>query len=411
MKRLLVTLFRYRAKFARPVTGRRHAQGGRAASRHGVSLLEVTFSIGVVMIGLVGIASLIPVGGALARKGAIADAAAQTGANAAREFTACGMANPQNWRWYNTSTSQFVPVVIVDGITPMPGQSFCLDPVFVSAVGPSASTYAAEMAARAQFPLNYAYDSTLLAMPRITLRSNFTPNFVLNANAAQRLFVADDDLIFDMPSDRTLGPVQNFSFQNSAPANPLRRNSEGRISWMATIVPKLDRLASNAGTLTPTYEYTLSVVVFSQRPLDRELIDTSSGSLISEDQVSERVVSVQKFYSGSPAFSGGDMRLVSRPSRGTSGEDDLALQNGDWLMFSGVKTTLAGSMQVHKWYRVVHAGDEPQPNGSVWTRDVTVMGPDWDIANIPMTQVTIVRGVTQVLERTVQLETSSMWKN
>ena len=40
--------------------------------RSGVSLLEVMFSIGVVMIGLVGIGALIPVGGILARKGAIA---------------------------------------------------------------------------------------------------------------------------------------------------------------------------------------------------------------------------------------------------------------------------------------------------------------------------------------------------
>ncbi len=47
-----------------------------------------------------------------------------------------------------------------------------------------------------------------------------------------------------------------------------------------------------------------------------------------------------------------------------------------------------------------------------WTRDVTVVGPDWDVANIVGdTQVTIVRGVVEVHEKTIRLETSSMWTN
>ncbi len=246
-------------------------------------------------------------------------------------------------------------------------------------------------------------------MPRITLRSNSTANGVLDATVADRLFVGADDLVFDLPGDRTLGPVQNFSFLNAAPANPLRRNSQGRISWMATVVPKLDRLASTSGTPTPTDEYTLSIVVFSQRPIDRGLFD-DSGNAISEDFVSERVGSVAQFYSGSaaeidPAFSGGDVTLAARAGRGP---DDLQLRNGDWVMFSGQKPTLAGPVQVHKWYRVVQAGEDPRFNGTLWTRDVTVVGPDW---NIPLTQFSIVRGAVQVLERTIRLETSSMWTN
>ena len=98
---------------------RRHAAGLR--TRRGVSLLEVTFSIGVVVIGLVGIAALLPLGGALASKGAIADSAAQLGANAAREFSARGMAIPSNWRWYDSSVASYQAVTMGDGITPLPG--------------------------------------------------------------------------------------------------------------------------------------------------------------------------------------------------------------------------------------------------------------------------------------------------
>ncbi|MFO7903486.1 MAG: hypothetical protein R6U98_12550, partial [Pirellulaceae bacterium] len=70
-------------------------------ARAGVSLLEVVFSIGIVMIGLVGIAALLPVGGSLARKGAVADAAAKAGANAVREFRVRRMDDPANWCWYD----------------------------------------------------------------------------------------------------------------------------------------------------------------------------------------------------------------------------------------------------------------------------------------------------------------------
>ena len=46
------------------------AAGAEVRLRAGISLLEVTFSIGVVMIGLIGIAALIPVAGSQARQGA-----------------------------------------------------------------------------------------------------------------------------------------------------------------------------------------------------------------------------------------------------------------------------------------------------------------------------------------------------
>ena len=51
-------------------------------------------------------------------------------------------------------------------------------------------------------------------MRRLTLRSTF-PRRRRRARRdlpRKRLFVGADDLIFDLPTDRTLGPVQNFSF-------------------------------------------------------------------------------------------------------------------------------------------------------------------------------------------------------
>ncbi len=392
---------------------------GRRRVRAGVSLLEVMFSIGVVMIGLVGIGALLPLGGALARKGAVADASAQMAANAAREFKARGMAIPNNWRWFDPSASppQYIAVPVVSGFAPPPGMSFCLDPYFISFADPTRSNYTNEAAARNQFPMNVKYDSGLMAMARITLPSGWTPNGVLAATDAIDRFVSRDDLVFELPNDRTVGPVQNFSFLNGAPAVPIKRNAKGERSWLATIVPKLDRVGSG-GAVNVTDEYTLSIVVFDRRPVDRDtVIDSITGNPVTEDDIGERVVMVGTFYSGMPAFSGGDVVLVSRASRGTSGKDDLELRGGDWVMFSGQKTVFdpsAGTtfpVNVHKWYRVVSVGDDPVYNGTVWAREITVLGPDWDTANIAATQVTIVRGVVDVHEKTIRLERSSMWTN
>ena len=46
-------------------------------------------------------------------------------------------------------------------------------------------------------------------------------------------------------------------------------------------------------------------------------------------------------------------------------------------------------------------------------RDVTLVGPDWDWQNLirTPTQVTIVRGAVAVFEKTIRLETSSLWTN
>jgi Tfp pilus assembly protein PilV len=374
--------------------------------RTGVSLLEVMFSIGIVMIGLVGIAALIPVAGAQARKGAVAAGAANLGQSATHDFHVRGMAQPWNWRWFDGAN--FVRVTRSDGITPLPGESFCIDARLVGA-----TVSANDSTARSKFPLNLIYDNSLIVMRRVSLASQSTPSGIITPLEAEQIFLGRDDLVFDLPSDRTRGPVQNFAL--TAAADPVRRNVEGRLSWMATVVPRLDRVANPIDwSGLPTREYILSIVVFHRRVIDRQLVNpASSATPVLENTVNERVVFVRNFYSGTPAFSGGDVQLMTRAGRPVV---DLELRSGDWVLLSAgrmVPLTPPLPSQIvnlHRWYRVANVDEAPSPNGNAWVRDVTLVGPDWDWqTNVTPTQVTIVRGVTAVFEKTIQLETSSLW--
>jgi hypothetical protein len=346
--------------------------------RSGISLLEVMFSIGVVMIGLLAAAALLPLAGLQVSKGIIADNAASLGRQAVRDFHVRGMANPNNWRTYDSASDSFqaIPANMLAAEQP-----FCIDPRFVAAAGAD------------RFPVANAG----VWMPRITLASGGTPDG-LGSLQADQLFTSQDELVLDLPGDTTLGPVQNFGI------NGEKRQTRGRMSWMATLVPQLDRQGN------PIREYTLSVIVFAQRLLQ---------------PASERVALVGAFYSGSPAWSGGDVLLESRADQPAS---DLEVNEGDWVLLSGRKLTQSSVrfVPVHKWYQVVAVDEEPTRDPSnprtshdLWTRNVTLVGPDWDYGNMVSgafwedpavtTQVTIIPGVVSVFEKTVRLETSSMW--
>lgn len=366
-----------------PSTSGRRRGRPRCAPRRlraGVSLLEVLFSIGVALVGLVGIAALLPVAGIQTNRGALADSAARYGAGAVHEFHVRSMGNPLTWRWYDGSGFRAPSAAELRA-----GYSFCIDPRFVAQ-----GIVSSDHAGRAWFPYTGA-----LCMPRVTLAPNVTTTdgTCMGILQASQVFTSDDALVFDLPRDRTLGPVQNFSL--SSTNQPLRRSATGTLSWMATVVPKLDRV----GNLTD--EYTLSVVVFARRIIDPVLNNVAAAS--------ERTAFVRDFYGD--GIGGGDLQL------GAANKSDLELRTGDWVMLSGMKPRLGGlgPIQVHKWYRVLNAGEEVTPDSGEWTRDVTLIGPDWNwrqlltLSGSRTTQVTIARGVVAVFEKTIRLETSSLW--
>jgi prepilin-type N-terminal cleavage/methylation domain-containing protein len=76
---------------------RRQISSLRPRRKRGISLLEILVAIFILSVGLLGVASLIPVGNSEVIKASIAHRSAETGLRAFREMRLRGYLNPQNW--------------------------------------------------------------------------------------------------------------------------------------------------------------------------------------------------------------------------------------------------------------------------------------------------------------------------
>lgn len=363
--------------------------------RRGVSLIEVLFAIGVVAVGLLGVIAVIPVGMRQAGKADVTDRAARLGLNALEEFELRGYADPRRWRQLSTSTPPVAgPVVLAPGRSILPpGQSYAIDPRFLALTGNQSDPRSR------WFPYTtFATGPAVLCMPRVTL--SMTPSLTAGAMTAEQadaIFLGQDDLVFDLPKDKSLPPAQNYVAGS-------RREYEGTISWMATAAPRMDQ----SGQLQNLY--ILSIVVFHRRD-----------SALMMDAVNERVATIPAdlFHSAGitsgdgVAPTGGDVTIVQHPGS-TNPAEDLEVKVGNWVMLARllppVRPATAG-VPLFRWYRVISADPDSELNTAtnLWQRDVTLEGPDWPVSTNYPTQVVIVSNVVAVYEKTIRLESSSLW--
>jgi hypothetical protein len=234
---------------------------------------------------------------------------------------------------------------------------------------------------------------------------------------ADSIFVLDDDLVFVRPgrdevaglglsADRSLPAVQLFDRLSSNPAQPSQRSSQGRFSWMATVVPKVE-----PGGISD--EYVLSIVVFHDRPTDLFLTPYAAGG---NENILERMVNVA--FSGD-GTSGGEV-LLSVPTSAYPGgtlsaqefaEQRLKVRTGDWLLLAGrrlIPGTTPTAIDRFQWYRVVHVDPDVILNTAAnrFERYVTLMGRDWD-TSLSLTYALLMEGVVGVYEKTIRLEYGS----
>lgn len=383
--------------------------------RRGVSLLEVLFSIGVIGIGLLGVIALYPLALGQIGTGMVADRSARAGQNAVEVFAARGMARPDQLMWFKNSATILVTLDDVDALIAEavllpegPNSGFLIDPMFVAVQRHTNGSgydarvfpyYTRDNAIPNPITPSSTYSSAFdPRLRRVTLRSSATASTIMNAAQAELLFRSDDDLSFELPLDRNSPPEQIFG------ANNARRQYEGTISWMATLIPQLN--ITNSST-SPGELYQLSIIVFDRRD-----------SSMTMDAQNERVVNVAAFHNA--GLGGGDVTL------GGSTSEELDVKPGQWLMLMATPhamdtstTPYTPGVSLFRWYRVIDTEDEPHPGSSVysWEREVVLQGPDWPLAYFAglssparrPTRVAIVSNVVAVYERTIRLERSGLW--
>ncbi len=381
--------------------------------RRGLTLMEVMFAIGVVMIGMLGIAVLVPIAGKAAKDGASYDRAARVGLNAVREFHLREMGRPENWLF---------PDYTAAGRPNARTVAFCIDPRFV-AVNNQLNMAAGDP--RRFFP--YSIAANMPAMRRISLR-RWSPNLpnssLMDLSLANEIFMGNDDLLIDAPADPLLPAQQVYYSQNAA--SPDKRQTDGEFSWMATVSPRIDKWAPPTGSAPDTY--TLSIVVFQGRD-----------SALAVDGISERwaIIPHTLQYSGfyGDGLSGGDVALVdkslySQLSGGTAVASsatpyqDLLVKRGQWILLARNVVFGVNVYPQFSWYKVTEADpDELQsatsseltgsPPAGLPIRHVTLFGQDWNPIRSPnaaeQTFAYIVPGVVAVYEKTIRLENSSLW--
>jgi hypothetical protein len=427
--------------------------------RHsGMTILEVLFAIMITTIGLLGAISVFPVASEMARKGRLNDEVAICADTAVHKFDAQGMRRTDRWlRYvYNSNNSTYrLDTGLQLLLNAAPGESFCIDPKLyaqnlmpATAMGPynllnpnpiPSDWQATRFPSFAPFVLTGANAAGPPRMARLTLWDNYNylPHLQpLRQFQADFTFGFEDQLVFERSgvqkgaggaaADNSLPAFQIYSgIQTNGGILPGKREDEGKISWMATLVPKFDQFTGATDD-----KYVLSTVIFNKRspnlivgaPLVHEKSAMIRGQSLSNINVSD--------FHGN-GYGGGEVTITSDTA------SVLDMRAGDWVMLAGF---IRGPVDVNsmsnpqpfllrkmfKWYRISEADEDPYPNGAFFQRDVTLVGPDWDLANVlpcyvdsnsgnvvsdPVpdnyvddVEVFIIPGVVAVYERTVRLE-------
>lgn len=382
-------------------------------ARRGISLIEILMSIGVATIGVLGVASLIPVALHQTMQGTKRDRAAVVGQRALNEFRMRGMDNPLNWievmadgKVRSVSPLSDIPGPLSPAqpgqlmqprfgpLTQAPFDIAVLDPIGAAFYGSTSNARA--FASTVPADANAAYPASN-RLRRFTIRA--APTGLGQATAmplphARAIFETQDDLLFEVSQNDNTSPAQmQFwgadSTQSAVvtwPNNLIKkRYAEGRYSWLATLVPERG-----------SDQFILSTAVQYERILN---LENGPGGLRAAD---ERWASLPE------GIVAGGARFEVDP------KDPAALDNlktGNWVLV--VEQYLRPDNRPQKyarWYRVTQANHvEGSPVG-----EYSLDGPDWprDQRTTGATRrvmAVIFKNVIDVYEKVIRLNSDGTW--
>jgi type II secretory pathway pseudopilin PulG len=379
-------------------------------AQRGISLLEVLICIGIVAIGLVSIAALLPVGGVQVQKANTEERKATLGLNAFREFQIRGMDNTQNWVAYNNSTTSWVSYLSLTDSSDLSAPTFknysYLPPVVIDPLMVAVGQQNGSNAAISTFPANFGTGPLMARLTLSSLANNASSVYTPLRPLADAVFTSADDVASSVPDDSTQPGTSAMIYQD-APTNtiPLKRDFNGQYTWLATITPNFPNTITgtlSTGSVQPpqaTDQYTLSIVVFDRRLLTTPIPAT-------EEQGQEEMVqghwgphsaSFETTTLGEDSTvnqAGGEFTLSVDTTVPNATAQLGMVRPGQWLMLCRyLPATVSGGWipwVEAKWYRVVAAGDvtspiqkplpapAPIPQAAKYTRQITLAGPDWE---------------------------------
>jgi hypothetical protein len=375
-------------------------QVSRLPRRAGLSLVEVLISMFVLLVGLMGVAAMIPAGRHEILEGAKVDHATAVGRAAYRDLKIRGYLNPRGWSYpFGAGTRAMfdaanpaMPFRLPDAPpwsdarTPTP--AVCIDPLGLDNCTLPARSFGVA------FPFGATAPSMVRIYPDAQMISPPT-----NAPAlADLVFRNGDDLIFNPNPTANLPPVQQM-FGGGA-----KRGSEGNYSWMATLASEYCATDTNGDKFADDPWNDTDGDGISDRPFPSDSTVT---------------VSVAVFYKRNLVEPGAGEAVVpvtAMPGLGIGGGEATlnvgsaapkfpkGVRPGQWLMLAGIRTIplppprTEARLWQFRWYRVVAA--DTAIGGS---QNVSLQGADWTVpaAN---TQAFLFEGIVAVYEKSMRLE-------
>jgi hypothetical protein len=357
-------------------------QSAIPSSRSGVSLMEILISIGILSIGLLGIATLIPLGKMSMRETEKSDRTGACGRAALREVEVRRMLDRATW-FGDYGTGVFV-----------------IDPLYYAA-----NTIAALPARLATDPplapnLGGAIATPLLPpVPRITLTSLMLRTTDPPATTQMKQALAgqlvgwQDELLFALPKEMNPPPA-NAGDRPIAQVSSGIQDRDANFSWFVTVGP-----AAQPGA------FNVCVVVCHRRVLT-QTFNSPNWFPDGEETTTPSITNVTSL--SGPIGRGGLSIQVSAkwPTKWT-------LKNDDWILLYSTNS-FTNQIGHAGWYRVVHAGlDGTNTN-------ITLVGPDWcggdgmnpwyhgSVLVDPIRAISV-QGVSGVYTRTLQLDADLIW--
>ncbi|MFO0791320.1 MAG: hypothetical protein U0805_17815 [Pirellulales bacterium] len=365
-------------------------------------------AMGIMTVGLLGVASVFPVGGWQMQKAEIADRGAAIAQSVMSDLIARGMLNPGAWYEMTPSPNpsgspltaspnyQFSAIdgkytpqrKVIAGTFTRPfaetlnaglklgndptivsrqfGNAFVIDPMFAAAAAQpangtsNAAAYPFPATAYAKYPWpssayygNSAWDPWRAAnknekswpIRRVTFQ--MTNGWPMDQPMAESLCRVNDDLMYDFPERADRPAIQKWDLDPNTQL-PMARQWTGDYSWLATVVPTTTAARDAMARNPEGFAYDVSVVVFYKRSLPSTPPTDVQATM--DAAAHERMVRTQIVSTGP---SGGELLLSDMQDVFDASGKSLSpfdqLKVGQWMMLCGPHPQSNATFQNGTW--------------------------------------------------------------